>query len=466
MLVVFTAGITTFALTFGDEKAVEVGIPPRLEFDKLYEAYDQLQNEYYTDVNQEELVNGAINGMLDALEDPYSDYMSVSEAEQFNQVISSSFEGIGAEIQEKDGYIIVVSPIKGSPAEQAGLLPNDKILEVDGESIQGMSSTEAVMLIRGEKGSDVSLTIERPGTSENLTITITRDEIPIQTVYSEMKDSTAIIQITSFSENTYSELLEALDQAESEGMEKLIIDVRQNPGGLLDQAIEIANLFIPEGQNILQIEDRDGVKTPVVAEDGRKVTVPTVMLIDEGSASASEILAGAAKESGAIELVGVKTFGKGTVQTTKGFNDGSNMKYTTSKWLTPDGNWIHETGIEPDHVAELPNYASLSYINPDEVFKEGDVEEEIKVAEEVLTILGYEPGDIDGLFSAETTDSLLKFQSENSLEETGVLEGETTYQLMTALRSKLKEDDPQINKARELLGDTVQFPEQEKSENE
>ncbi|WP_337444042.1 S41 family peptidase [Bacillus coahuilensis] len=260
LLVVFTAGITTFALTFGDEKAVEVGIPPRLEFDKLYEAYDQLQNEYYTDVNQEELVNGAINGMLDALEDPYSDYMSVSEAEQFNQVISSSFEGIGAEIQEKDGYIIVVSPIKGSPAEQAGLLPNDKILEVDGESIQGMSSTEAVMLIRGEKGSDVSLTIERPGTSENLTITITRDEIPIQTVYSEMKDSTAIIQITSFSENTYSELLEALDQAESEGMEKLIIDVRQNPGGLLDQAIEIANLFIPEGQNILQIEDRDGVK--------------------------------------------------------------------------------------------------------------------------------------------------------------------------------------------------------------
>ena len=151
-LVFATAGITTFALAFGDEKAVNVGVPERSEFQKLFEAYDALNNEYYKDLEQDDLVNGAINGMLESLEDPYSDYMNEEEAKRFEESITSSFEGIGAEIQEKDGHIMIVSPIKGSPAEKAGLRPNDKILEVDGESIQGLSVTDAVLKIRGEKG--------------------------------------------------------------------------------------------------------------------------------------------------------------------------------------------------------------------------------------------------------------------------------------------------------------------------
>ena len=176
--------------------------------------------------------------MVDALDDPYSDYLNEDEARQLNESISSSFEGIGAEIQEQDGYIAVVSPIKNSPAERAGLLPKDKITAVDGESIQGMSSSEAVLLIRGEKGTPVTLTIMRVGTDEPIDVKIIRDVIPIETVYYEM-DSNKIgyVRITSFSMGTYKELLKALDSMEKDGMDGLVVDVRQNPGGILNGGI-------------------------------------------------------------------------------------------------------------------------------------------------------------------------------------------------------------------------------------
>ena len=171
LLVFVSAGITTFALAFGDEQAVSVGTD-RSEFTKLYTTYDTLKNSYYEEVEEEELINGAINGMVQALDDPYSDYMNTREAKSFNESISSSFEGIGAEIQESDGYIQIVSPIKESPAEKAGLKPNDKVINVDGKSIQGMSATEAVLLIRGEKGTTVTLTIERPGVANSMDVAI------------------------------------------------------------------------------------------------------------------------------------------------------------------------------------------------------------------------------------------------------------------------------------------------------
>lgn len=177
ILVFVTAGITTLALSFGDEKAVNVGTNERSEFSKLYKAYDSLNENYFQEIDSGELINGAINGMLDSLDDPYSDYMNEDEAANFHQSISSSFEGIGAEITEQDGQIVIVSPLKGSPAEDAGLQPNDQIVSVDGKSLQGMSSSEAVLLIRGEKGSKVELEIGRGGNNEPMNVTITRDTI-------------------------------------------------------------------------------------------------------------------------------------------------------------------------------------------------------------------------------------------------------------------------------------------------
>ena len=366
-LVVFlSAGITTFALAFGDEKAVTVATE-RSEFGKLYTAYDTLKNNYYEKVDQDKLINGAINGMVESLDDPYSDYMDESEAKSFHDSISSSFEGIGAEIQEQDGFIMIVSPIKDAPAEKAGLKPNDKVISVDGKSIQGMSATEAVMLIRGEKGTTVKLTIQRPGMDETMDVPIVRDTIPIETVYGEMlEDGIAKVQITTFSENTSKELLTTLNELQNQGMKGLILDLRQNPGGLLDQAIEISSLFLPDSEIVLQIEDRNGKVEKINATSGKdNPNLPLVVVIDKGSASASEILAAAVQESGNVTLVGEKSFGKGTVQKAQDLTDGSNLKLTTEKWLTPKGNWIHKKGITPDVEVALPDYASLTMINPD-----------------------------------------------------------------------------------------------------
>ncbi|MBY0122742.1 S41 family peptidase [Bacillus sp. S/N-304-OC-R1] len=451
LIVFLSVGITAFALAFGDEKAVDMGTDRR-EFEKLYTAFDTLNNSYFQEVDKEKLINGAINGMVDALDDPYSDYMSVDEAKSFHQSISSSFEGIGAEIQEQGGFIFVVTPIKGSPAEKAGLKPNDKILSVDGKSIQGMSATEAVTLIRGKKGTKVELSIQRAGMDEALSVPIVRDTIPIETVYGEMmEDGIAKVQITSFSENTSKELIQKLNELQGKGMKGLVLDLRQNPGGLLNQAIEISSLFVPEGKTIFQVEERNGKREEYKSKGSNSPKIPLVVVIDKGSASASEILAGAVKESANVPLVGEKSFGKGTVQRAEDFADGSNLKYTTEKWLTPKGNWIHKKGINPDYDVALPEYASLPIINPDVELKLSFSSAQVKVAQQMLKAIGYDPGREDGFFDENTKSAVEKFQASQKLEVNGVLKGETTLKLMDQLREKLNKNDTQIQKAVEVL---------------
>lgn len=455
-LVVFlTAGITTFALAFGDEKAVTVGME-RKEFDKLYNAYDTLKKGYFEDLDQAKLVNGAINGMIDSLEDPYSDYMSIEEAEGFHHSISSSFEGIGAEIQEKDGYIGIVSPLKGSPAEKAGLKPNDLVKSVDGKSLQGMSSTEAVMLIRGEKGTKVELTIQRPGVEEEIKMPITRDEIPIETVYGEMVgDGIAKVQITTFSNNTTEELVKVLKNLQKEGMKGLVLDLRQNPGGLLDQAVNISSMFVPKGKVLFKVEDRSGNVKEYPSNNEANPNLPLVVLIDKGSASASEILAAAVKESAGVQLIGEKSFGKGTVQTAQDFPDGSNIKYTTAKWLTPEGNWIHKKGIKPDVEVALPEYANLSFINPEVTLEVSSSSNDVKSAQQMLKTIGFDPGREDGFFDEKTKNAVVSFQEANNLEANGVLKGEATMKLMELIREKIQNNDTQLQKAVEILKQKV-----------
>lgn len=453
LTILLTAGLTIVALLFGDKNVVEVAVPvEREEFSKLYKAYDELKEKYYKEIDDEEVIRGAINGMFDALGDPYSDYMDIEEAEQFDSDLSSSFQGIGAEIQERNGNIVVVSPIKNSPAEKAGLLPKDIILTVDGQSIQGMSATEAVLLIRGEKGTPVKLTIQRGDSEEIIEMTIIRDDIPIETVYGEMgEDKIAHIQITSFSEQTTKELQTILDQFKAEGMKSIVLDVRQNPGGLLDTAVDIANLFIDDKKTIVQIKGRVG-EPEVYFSSGPKVyDYPIVVLIDHGSASASEILAGALKESAGATLVGLSSFGKGTVQTVKKLPDGSNLKYTTAKWLTPNGNWIHEKGIKPDIEMEYPEYANIAYVDPKNVLEKGTNSDAVNAAEQMLEALGYAVGTVDNAFDDGTEAAVLKFQEDKGIERTGKITGETTYALMDALREKIQREDPQLLKAKELL---------------
>ena len=466
LTILLTAGLTIFALTFGDEKVVEVSVPvEREEFSKLYDAYDELKEKYYVDIDDEKVVFGAINGMFEALDDPYSDFMNKEEADQFNADLSSSFQGIGAEIQERNGNIVVVSPIKNSPAEKAGLLPEDVILLVDGKSIQGMSASEAVLLIRGEKGTPVTLTIQRGDSDETMEIKIVRDEIPVETVYGEMgNDKIAHIQITSFSEKTYEDLEKLLVQYDQEGMKSVILDVRQNPGGFLTSAIDIANLFVEEGKPIVQVQSREGKPEVMVAEGGKKYNIPVVVLIDNGSASASEILAGALRESAGAKIVGLTSFGKGTVQTVSYLPDGSNLKFTTGKWLTPDGNWINEKGIKPDIEVKYPEYATLPFINPETELSKGTTSPAVNAAEQMLDALGYDVGKVDTEFDNSTVAAVKSFQADHNLEQTGSIAGETTYEIMDALREKIDQDDPQIKKATELLTKNADTEQEKKAE--
>ncbi|MFH7820501.1 S41 family peptidase [Neobacillus thermocopriae] len=450
-IVFISAGITTVALSFGEEKVVTVS-NDREEFTKLYKAFDTLKNGYYKKINEQELINGAINGMVESLDDPYSDYMTKDEAESFHSTISSSFEGIGAEIQEKDGHIMIVSPIKNSPAEKAGLKPNDIILSVDGKSLQGVTSTKAVTMIRGKKGTKVELSIQRPGSDAPITVPIIRDEIPIETVYGEMVDDRiAKVQITSFSTNTTKELTDKLNELKSKGMQGLVLDLRQNPGGLLDQAINISSMFVPKGKIIVKEQDRNGKVKEIASQNDGNPGFPLVVLIDKGSASASEILAAAVKESAGVPLVGEKSFGKGNVQTAADFSDGSNIKYTIAKWLTPNGNWIHKKGIKPDMEVALPEYANLPIINPEKELTLSTSSTEVQTAQKMLKALGYDPGREDGFFDEKTKKAVMSFQTANQLTADGILKGETTLKLMEKIRELINNNDTQLNKAIEVL---------------
>lgn len=458
-LILLSTVITFFILTAGEDKVVEVVKPKqhdRVEFQKFFDTYDEMKNHYFEDINEDEVIDGAINGMIDALGDPYSDYLNEEEARQLNESISSSFEGIGAEIREQDGYIAIVSPIKNSPAEKAGLLPKDKITAVDGESIRGMSSSEAVLLIRGEKGTAVTLTIVRSGQEESMDVEIIRDVIPIETVYAQLDgDGIGHVQITSFSMGTYDELIKALDEMEGQGLKGLIVDVRQNPGGTLDGAIDISELFVEKGKDLMQYQGKKGKTQVFTSSDSRKVEVPVAVVIDDGSASASEILAAALSESASIPLIGITTFGKGTVQSPKDLPDGSNLKLTTAKWLTPKGNWIHEKGIKPDFEVPYPEYAMLPFLDPSMEMKEGMVSTAIESAEKMLEATGYHPGEVDGLYDADTVVAVKALQKDLELKVTGILVDETTFGLMNKLRDKIEHDDPQLIKAKEVLLEAI-----------
>lgn len=455
LLVFLTAGITTFAFTFGDEKVVPPVTNERQEFDKLYSVFDTIKRDYFKDVKNSELINGAINGMMDALDDPYSDYMDIEETNKFHKSISSTFEGIGAEITEQDGHIVIVTPIRNSPAEKAGLKPNDKVLTVDGKSVQGMSTTEAVQLIRGEKGTKVELAILRTGVDDPINVSIIRDTIPLQTVYGEMvegENGIAHVQISSFSSNTTEELTEVLQDLQGKGMKGMILDLRQNPGGLLDQAINISSMFVPGGKIIFKVEDRDGkIEEYKSTNKGNGVSTPLVVLIDKGSASASEIFAAAVSESAGISLIGETSFGKGTVQRAQDLPDGSNIKFTTEKWLTPKGNWIHKKGVKPDFEVALPEYASLQIIDHDKEWKQTDSSTDVKNAQKMLKAIGFDPGREDGYFDENTKKAIIELQKDAQLEPNGILSGKTSMELMSRLSQTIQKNDTQIQKAIEIL---------------
>ncbi len=332
-----------------------------IDFSLFWDAWKTVEDQYTIEqLDYKKMVYGAISGMVNSLDDPYTVFLTPEENKMFNQDMSGKFGGIGAEIGFRDGFLTVITPLKDSPSQKAGLLAGDIILKIDDEEIIGANVDKAVYLIRGEKGTKVTLTISREGTDELKKIEIIRDIVVVKTVEWEMMGNIAYINISQFSEDTSVEFDSYINEILIKDPKGIIIDLRNNSGGYLDDTEEIASRFINKGDAIV-IESYKNNKEIHKSKGGQKFgEIPVVVLINEWSASASEILAGTLKDNGKAKLVGEKTFGKGLVQVMRDLKDGSAIKISVSRWLTPNGVDINKSGIEPDFKIE---FTEDDYIN-------------------------------------------------------------------------------------------------------
>ena len=315
-----------------------------------------VQSNYVDDVNSKELIYGAVKGMLETL-DPHSSFMPPDAFREMQVETQGSFGGLGIEITVKDRMLTVVAPIEGTPADRAGIHPGDRIVKIEGQITKDMTLMDAVRRLRGPKGSKVNISILREGQLEPFDVTLVREVIEVKSVrQKDLGDGVYYVRIASFQERTSKDLERALEQAQKSGTNSLILDLRNDPGGLLNQAVAVSDMFLDKGQLIVYTRGRqkDQDLRFTAEHAGGFPKVPMVVLVNGGSASASEIVAGALQDWKRAVILGTKTFGKGSVQTVIPLSDGSGLRLTTAKYFTPKGRSIHGSGIMPDIVVELP----------------------------------------------------------------------------------------------------------------
>lgn len=335
----------------------EIGQPTSVDFGLFWDAWNTIETKYVdrSDLDKQNMIYGAISGLLGALDDPYSVFMPPQESKKFMDDIKGSFEGIGAEIGIRKSILTVISPLENSPAKKAGLMAGDKIFKVDDTPTADLTLDEAVDIIRGEKGTEVILLITRDGFDETKEIKIIRDTIQIPIIKWEIKDDNiAYIQLYHFTESSANQFRKTIKEVLNFNPKGIVLDVRNNPGGYLEVAVDIASWFLPKGE-IVVIEDFGNGDDNKYRSKGYIAleNIPTVVLINEGSASASEILAGALRDIIETKIVGEKSYGKGSVQQLEKLKGGSSVKITVAKWLTPSGLNINKEGITPDVEVEL-----------------------------------------------------------------------------------------------------------------
>lgn len=336
-----------------------------VDFQQFWDIWGFVKEEFYRQpVSDVDLYYGSIKGLVSGLGDPYSVYFDPEEAQEFTASLEGSFEGIGAEIGIKDDRLQIIAPLDGLPADEAGLLPGDWIVLIDDIETTSMSVEEAVTLIRGEKGTQVILTIARDGAEGLVDYSITRDKIVIDSVKWSIDDQGIMtIGISTFNHDTSGLFSEAIQEALTANVQGIILDLRSNPGGLLTTAIDTASAWV--GYDVVVIErSQSNVQTFQGVSAPRLEGIPTVVLVNSGSASASEIVSGALQDYGYATIVGTQTFGKGSVQDYRELEDGSAVKITTAAWYTPDGRSINEEGIAPDVVVDFTAEQYQAEIDP------------------------------------------------------------------------------------------------------
>jgi carboxyl-terminal processing protease len=339
----------------------------------LTEVLSLIQANYVEETKPRDLIYGGIKGMLETL-DPHSSFLPPDVFKEMQVETQGSFGGLGIEITVKDRQLTVVAPIEGTPADRAGLHAGDRIVKIDGSPTKDMTLMEAVKKLRGPKGTSVTLTILREESPGPFEMSLVREVIEVKSVRAkDLGDGIAYIRISSFQERTGKDLLKAIEQLQKNGMSALVLDLRNDPGGLLNQAVQVSDLFLEKGQLIVYTEGR--IKNQDLrfsAEHGAQIPkVPMVVLVNGGSASASEIVAGALQDWKRALVLGTKTFGKGSVQTVIPLSDGSGLRLTTAKYYTPKGRSIHGTGILPDIIVEVPRPA-LAKAQGAQAEKEGE----------------------------------------------------------------------------------------------
>ena len=319
-----------------------------LDYSSLNEVYNILKNDYDGTLDSNSLIDGMKSGLVSAAGDPYTEYFSPKEAKSFNDQLQGSITGIGAELGTNNSNIVIVSPLAGYPAEKAGLKPKDVIAAVDGKSTTGMSVSSVVQKIRGKEGTEVTLTIIR-NSGNPFKVTITRQKITVPSVKYQEDGAIGYMKISQFTNDTSDLAQKAAQEFKEKGVKAIVLDMRGNPGGYLSAATNVSSLWLDDGKTVVQ-ERRGTTVVSTERSSGNDILkgIPTIVLIDEGSASASEITAGALRDNGAATLLGQKSFGKGSVQQVETLSGGSEMKVTIARWYTPNGKNIDKQGITPD----------------------------------------------------------------------------------------------------------------------
>lgn len=336
----------------------------KLSFNGIDEIYSDLRDGFDGQLDTAKLEDGLKEGMVKAAGDPYTEYLSAEKSKEFDDQLSGSFEGIGAELNKEEDRIVIVSPIAGFPAEKAGLKPGDTLSKINGETAFDLSITDAVKKIRGPKGTSVKLDVIRDG--KPLTFDITRDQINTPSVKWEVKDGNiGVITISRFGEDTADLTRQAAEEFKSKNVKGVVLDMRGNPGGLLEASVRVSSLWLPNGKTILQEKRNDKVvKTYNASGNATLLGIPTVVLIDEGSASASEITAGALKDNNVASIIGEKSYGKGSVQELRHLSSGGVLKVTIARWYTPNNRNIDKEGIEPDQTVKFTDENLKAKVDP------------------------------------------------------------------------------------------------------
>jgi len=345
----------------------QISQPKNVDLSLFWDVYQRVQDHYvFSDIKPQDQLYGAIKGMVASLDDPYSLFLTPQEQKNFFTTLNGKLEGIGAEVGQDKNAIIVIAPLDGSPAQKAGLKPGDEIVAVGGKDVSQLETLEAVVAaIRGPKGTIIKLTVIPKGETATKDIDITRDTITVPSVVSSIRDDGfGTIRISQFGETTGADARKAAQGLADKQVPGVVLDLRSNPGGFLGEAVSVSSIWIKSGPIVFE-QYRDGHKDTFNAAGNPILTgVPLAVLVDGGSASASEIVSGAIQDVGVGRLFGVKTFGKGSVQDVTELSDDSALRLTIAKWLTPKGRSINHEGITPDEVVETPEDSGTTKIDP------------------------------------------------------------------------------------------------------